>query len=139
MRAIFHRMSPVALSNAANQEEVNRLLQTITDIASTTKFGTVKVLDGTVLNGGTGSTFQIGGFSGENTTLNIGGRREKVSKLDLPLRITGALDNPRVLFRDQDLKKALIAAGKGKLISAAEKHVPDDLKKKAGGLIDKFK
>ena len=56
--------------------------------------------------------------------------------------MTGPLDDPRVLFRDEDLQKALVAAGKKKLASEVEKHIPDDVKKKLGdasGLLDKLK
>jgi hypothetical protein len=81
----------------------------------------------------------------KGTTLTIpgSGKSEKIEKLELPLRVTGPMDDPRVLFRDEDLKQALIAAGKKELANRLEgeieKHVPDDLKKKAGGLLDKLR
>jgi len=80
------------------------------------------------------------------TTLSLGGRSETIDRLELPLRVSGSLDDPRVLFRDEDLKQALIGAGKKELANRAsaeiDKHVPDDIKKKlgdTGGLFDKLK
>jgi len=54
-------------SLAANQAEVTKLLSSISRISDTTKFGTKNLLDGTFSN----QQFQIGAFSGENTTLSI--------------------------------------------------------------------
>lgn len=54
-------------SLAANQAEVTKLLASITRISDTTKFGTKALLDGTY----TAQQFQIGAFSGDNTTLTI--------------------------------------------------------------------
>ena len=54
-------------SLAANQAEVGKLLSSISRISDTTKFGTKNLLDGTFSN----QQFQIGAFSGENTTLSI--------------------------------------------------------------------
>lgn len=55
-------------SLAANQAEIDKLALSITRISDTTKFGTIKLLDGSF----SGEQFQIGAFSGENTTLTIG-------------------------------------------------------------------
>jgi len=77
-----------------------------------------------------------------NTTMSLAGKSEKIDRLDLPLRVTGPLDDPRILFRDEDLQKALVAAGKKKLAAEVDKHIPDDVKKKIGdasGLLDKLK
>ncbi|MHC4940690.1 MAG: hypothetical protein ACYTHK_17250 [Planctomycetota bacterium] len=82
------------------------------------------------------------------TTLTLPGtnKAEKIERLDLPLRVTGPLDDPRVLFREEDLKQALIKAGKKELANRlgaeVDKHVPEDVKKKLGdasGLLDKLK
>lgn len=54
-------------SLAANQAEANKLTETITRIADTTKFGTKNLLDGSF----SAQQFQLGAFSGENTTLTI--------------------------------------------------------------------
>lgn len=54
-------------SLAANQAEVDKLALSITRISDTTKFGTKNLLDGSF----SGQQFQIGAFSGENTTLTI--------------------------------------------------------------------
>lgn len=54
-------------SLAANQAEVDKLALSITRISDTTKFGTKNLLDGTFSD----QQFQIGAFSGENTTLTI--------------------------------------------------------------------
>jgi flagellin len=54
-------------SLAANQAEVDKLALSITRISDTTKFGTKNLLDGTF----SAQQFQIGAFSGENTTLTI--------------------------------------------------------------------
>ena len=54
-------------SLAANQAEINKLTASITRISDTTKFGTKALLDGTF----TTQQFQIGAFSGDNTTLTI--------------------------------------------------------------------
>jgi flagellin len=56
-----------ASSLAANQAEVSKLLAAITRISDTTRFGTKTLLDGTF----TAAQFQIGAFSGENSTLTI--------------------------------------------------------------------
>jgi uncharacterized protein (DUF2062 family) len=71
------------------------------------------------------------------------GKPEKIDHLELPLRVTGPLDDPRILFRQEDLAKALVAAGKGKLAGKLgqelDKHVSEDVKDKVGGLLDKLK
>ena len=54
-------------SLAANQAEAGKLLASITRISDTTKFGTTNLLDGSF----SGKQFQIGAFSGENTSLTI--------------------------------------------------------------------
>lgn len=54
-------------SLAANQAEVDKLALSITRIADNTKFGTKNLLDGTF----SAQQFQIGAFSGENTSLTI--------------------------------------------------------------------
>jgi flagellin len=54
-------------SLAANQANSDALIASIDNIAATTKFGTVLLLDGTFDT----QQFQIGAFSGETTTLTI--------------------------------------------------------------------
>ena len=54
-------------SLAANQAEVTKVLESITRISDTTKFGTKALLDGTF----SAQQFQIGAFSGDNTSLTI--------------------------------------------------------------------
>lgn len=54
-------------SLAANQAEVAALRTSITRISDTTKFGTKNLLDGSFSS----QQFQIGAFSGENTSLTI--------------------------------------------------------------------
>ena len=54
-------------SLAANQAEVTKLLESITRISDTTKFGTKNLLDGTF----SAQQFQLGAFSGENTSLSV--------------------------------------------------------------------
>lgn len=54
-------------SLAANQAEVDKLALSISRISDTTKFGTKNLLDGSF----SAQQFQIGAFSGENTTLTI--------------------------------------------------------------------
>jgi hypothetical protein len=85
-------------------------------------------------------------LNGTSFLLPGASKPEKIERLDLPLRVFGPLDHPRVLFREQDLSQALIAAGKKELANRlgaeADKHIPDDIKKKlgdAGGLLDKLK
>jgi flagellin len=56
-----------SVSLAANQAEVAKLLESVTRISDTTKFGTKALLDGTF----TAQQFQIGAFAGENQTLTI--------------------------------------------------------------------
>lgn len=56
-----------AASLAANQAEVSKLLDSITRISDTTKFGTKALLDGSY----SAQQFQIGAFSGDNTSLTI--------------------------------------------------------------------
>jgi hypothetical protein len=79
-----------------------------------------------------------------NTTLVLPGvgKPQKIDRLELPLRVFGQLDDPRILFREKDLSAALVAAGKGELVKRLDKeigkHVPDDVKKKASGLLDKL-
>jgi hypothetical protein len=79
-----------------------------------------------------------------DTTLALPGvgNPEKVDRLELPLHVYGPLDDPRILLREKDLAAALVAAGKaklaGKLGQELDKHVPEDVKKQAGGLLDKL-
>lgn len=54
-------------SLAANQANAQALLSSIDNIATTTKFGTVALLDGSF----TGAQFQTGAFSGQTATLTI--------------------------------------------------------------------
>jgi flagellin len=54
-------------SLAANQANANALLSSIDNIATTTKFGTVALLDGTF----TSQQFQTGAFSGQTASLSI--------------------------------------------------------------------
>lgn len=54
-------------SLAANQANATALLASIDNIATTTKFGTVALLDGTF----TGAQFQTGAFSGQTASLTI--------------------------------------------------------------------
>ena len=54
-------------SLAANQANATALLNSIDNIATTTKFGTVALLDGTF----TGAKFQTGAFSGQQASLTI--------------------------------------------------------------------
>lgn len=54
-------------SLAANQANADALLASIDNIASTTKFGTVALLDGTF----TAAQFQTGAFSGQTASLTI--------------------------------------------------------------------
>lgn len=56
-----------ASSLAANQAEVAKLLDSITRISDTTKFGTKAMLNGTF----TAQQFQVGAFAGDATTLTI--------------------------------------------------------------------
>jgi hypothetical protein len=80
-----------------------------------------------------------------DTTLALPGvgQPQKIDRLDLPLHVTGPIDDPRILFREQDLAAALTAAGRAELAKRLDKElgdrVPDDIKKKAGGLLDKLK
>ncbi|MHC4819156.1 MAG: hypothetical protein ACYTF8_13995, partial [Planctomycetota bacterium] len=80
-----------------------------------------------------------------DTTLALPGvgKPEKIDRLELPLHVYGPLDDPRIRFREQDLAAALVAAGKGKLAGKLgqeiDKHVPEDVKEQAGGLLDKLK
>ena len=65
-------------SLAANQAEVTKLQASITRISDTTKFGTKTLLDGTF----TAQQFQIGAFSGDNTTLTIADTDATVLAID---------------------------------------------------------
>jgi hypothetical protein len=75
------------------------------------------------------------------TTLALPGVKEarKIDRLVLPFSVKGTLDDPRVLFRDEDLKKALVAAGQKELASKiadeAGKRLGEDAKKALGGLL----
>jgi uncharacterized protein (TIGR03546 family) len=73
------------------------------------------------------------------TTLALPGVKEqRIDRLALPLAVRGTLEDPRVLFREEDLKKALVAAGQkelaSKLAGEAEKHLGEDAKKALEGL-----
>lgn len=54
-------------SLAANSAEATALLASIDNIAATTQFGSVKLLDGSFQN----AQFQTGAFSGQNTTFSL--------------------------------------------------------------------
>jgi hypothetical protein len=74
------------------------------------------------------------------TTLAVPGAGEKrIDRLQLPLAVKGTLDDPRVLFRNEDLTKALMAAGQkelaSKLAGEAEKRLGQDAKKALEGLL----
>lgn len=75
------------------------------------------------------------------TTLALPGVKEpkRIDRLVLPLAVKGTLDDPRVLFRDEDLAKALVAAGQkelaSKLSDEAGKRLGDDAKKALEGLL----
>ncbi|HEX5137086.1 MAG TPA: hypothetical protein VFY93_08950 [Planctomycetota bacterium] len=82
-------------------------------------------LDATLL----GTTLALPGVKGE----------KRIDKLELPLAVRGTLDDPRVLFRDEDLTKALVAAGQkelaSKLADEAKKRLGDDAKKALEGFL----
>jgi hypothetical protein len=75
------------------------------------------------------------------TTLKVPGSGEprRIERLQLPLAVKGTLDDPRVLLRDEDLAKALVAAGQKELASKitdeAGKRLGDDAKKALEGLL----
>lgn len=73
------------------------------------------------------------------TTLEIPGtgRAERIERLQLPLRVSGPLDDPRVLFREQDLAKALLDAGKKDLAKRLGEKLPEGLGD-VGGILDKI-
>jgi len=128
-----------ALSFALNGipgDEIGRMLKT-----SPVKGGTVDLaIKGTWEGAGAGGIDLKLDATLLGTTLAIPGAGEKkIDKLVLPLAIKGTLDDPRVLFRDEDLKKALIAAGQKELASKLSdevgKHLGEDAKKALGGLL----
>jgi len=75
------------------------------------------------------------------TTLTLPGVQEprKIDRLVLPLAVQGTLDAPRVLFREEDLAKALVAAGQkelaSKLADEAGKRLGEDAKKALEGFL----
>jgi uncharacterized protein (TIGR03546 family) len=76
------------------------------------------------------------------TTLALPGAGERrIDRLLLPLAVKGTLEDPRVLLRDEDLTKALVAAGQkelaSKLADEAGKRLGDDARKKIEGLFGK--
>jgi len=113
------------------------------------KAGGTAPLKGGTIDFATKGTWMVGGEVDlplevrlVNTTLSLAGTSEKIEQLDLPLRVTGPLDDPRILFREEALGTALAAAGKKKLAGEIDKRLPDDVKKKlgdAGGLLDKLR
>ncbi|MCK6459354.1 MAG: hypothetical protein L6Q95_05610 [Planctomycetes bacterium] len=74
------------------------------------------------------------------TTLVVPGTKEqRIERLVLPLAVRGTLEDPRVLLRDEDLTKALVAAGQKelarKLADEAGKRLGDDAKKALEGFL----
>ncbi|MEN8148672.1 MAG: hypothetical protein ABFS86_02545 [Planctomycetota bacterium] len=76
-----------------------------------------------------------------DTTLAIAGSKpRKIERLELPIKLFGPLDDPRVLFRQEDLSKALIAAGERELADRVGKkldeHVPEGAREKINEGLD---
>jgi uncharacterized protein (TIGR03546 family) len=114
-----------------------------------------KALQASPVSGGTVDLSVKGGWEGAGTggvdlkldatllgtTLAIPGvkERKKIDKLVLPLAVKGTLDDPRVLFRNEDLTKALVAAGQkelaSKLADEAGKRLGEDAKKALEGFL----
>jgi hypothetical protein len=68
-----------------------------------------------------------------------GAKEQRIDRLVVPLAVRGTLEDPRVLLRDEDLAKALVAAGQkelaSKLADEAGKRLGDDAKKALEGLL----
>ncbi|RME91904.1 MAG: hypothetical protein D6766_11005, partial [Verrucomicrobia bacterium] len=61
------------------------------------------------------------------------GQRTVLDNLTLPVGLSGPLDNPRVRVDDQGLTKALLAAGKARVVEEASKQAEKLLEEKVGG------
>ena len=78
----------------------------------------------------------------KDSTLHIGGRKQKVSKFKLALALKGPLDNPAITLDDDGLAEALKDAGAAELSkkvdeekAKAEDKVKEALNDKLGGLL----
>lgn len=74
------------------------------------------------------------------TTLALPGAKEqRIDRLVLPLAVRGTLEDPRILLRDEELTKALVAAGQkelaSKLADEAGRRLGDDAKKALEGFL----
>ncbi|MHC4549983.1 MAG: hypothetical protein ACYTEZ_14520 [Planctomycetota bacterium] len=76
----------------------------------------------------------------KGTTLELPGtgRAQKIEHLELPLKVYGPLDDPRVLFREKDLAQALLNAGQKDLAKRLGERLPEGLGEKVG-LLDKLR
>jgi flagellin len=94
-------------SLAANQAEVDKLALSITRISDTTKFGTKNLLDGTF----SAQQFQIGAFSGENTTLTIADTDAAALSIDALDVTTAAGANAAITAIDAAISTVATARG----------------------------
>ena len=102
-----------AASLAANQANATKLLASIDNIATTTKFGTVALLDGTfgsAAPGGTSGQFQTGAFSGQTATLTISAADS--ASLGVPAAGIGAIDLTTAAGASTALTNIDLAIGK---------------------------
>lgn len=94
-------------SLAANQAEVDKLALSITRISDTTKFGTKNLLDGSY----SAQQFQIGAFSGENTTLTIADTDATALSINLLDVTTTAGSNAAITSIDAAISTVATARG----------------------------
>jgi len=74
-----------------------------------------------------------------DTTLALKGFRnpERIERLELPLALRGPLHRPRILFREQALVDALVAAGRNELAGRLKGALGERLEKELGDKIGK--
>ena len=94
-------------SLAANQAEAGKLLASITRISDTTKFGTTNLLDGSF----SAKQFQIGAFSGENTSLTIADTDAASLSIDAIDMTTTAGANAALISVDAAISTVAMARG----------------------------
>lgn len=73
-----------------------------------------------------------------DTTLNLGGRSQKVSQFGLALGLSGPMDNPHIKLDEKQLADALVKAGAGELANEAKAKADAEIQKATGKLTEKL-
>jgi len=73
-----------------------------------------------------------------NSTINFSGQKIPVKNLEIPVRVTGPLDNLGIQVNEEKLFASLSKAAGGALANKAKGMVGQELEKAAGGLMSQI-